>query len=307
MKYYKDFYNYNKLFEVLKNTSNNNNNKFIYYSNLDRFILNISNDLNNFFFEKRKEEINFDYIMPNPSHINKNIIFYENCFIIDKKIIDMMLNAHKNLNENIAKLSYKIKVKNKYIYLIGINSNSVTIGIINDNLLFTPKFLILYNNFIILEREFNLLFLKPIKEYIRIRNCLETYKNIQTLIEGKNNKIGNMIVLKVDEFKTKQINDIMRNKLEKDFNKNKEISEYKSILDNYKDNCLKKKPFYQSKSMHHSNISNMRDQSTKNSDKILKPKNSGDYIIADNIEIQIINKRKNINQEKIIIKMNWIS
>ena len=50
LKYYKDFYNYNKLFEVLKNTSNNNNNKFIYYSNLDRFILNISNDLNNFFF-----------------------------------------------------------------------------------------------------------------------------------------------------------------------------------------------------------------------------------------------------------------
>ena len=202
MKYYKDFYNYNKLFEVLKNTSNNNNNKFIYYSNLDRFILNISNDLNNFFFEKRKEEINFDYIMPNPSHINKNIIFYENCFIIDKKIIDVMLDAHKNLNENIAKLSYKIKVKNKYIYLIGINSNSISIGSINDNLLFTPKFLFLYNNFIILEREFHLLFQKTIKEYIRIRNCLETYKDIQTLIEGKNNKIGNMIVLKVDEFKS---------------------------------------------------------------------------------------------------------
>ena len=72
---------------------------------------------------------------------------------------------------------------------------------INDNLLFTTKFLFLYNNFIILEREFNLLFQHKIKEYIKFRECLETYKNIQTLIEGKNNKIGNMIVLKVDEFK----------------------------------------------------------------------------------------------------------
>ena len=42
----------------------------------------------------------------------------------------------------------------------------------------------------------------------------------------------------------------------------------------------------------------MRDQSSKNSDKILKPKNSVDYIIADNIEIQIINKRKNFSEKK---------
>jgi hypothetical protein len=126
--------------------SNNNNNRIINYKKVNRFILNISNDLDNFCIEKRKAEINFDFIMASPSYINKDIIFYENCFIIDKKIIDMMLDAHKNVNENIAKLSYKIKVKNKYIYLIGINSNSVSIGSLNDNLLFTPKFLFLYKN-----------------------------------------------------------------------------------------------------------------------------------------------------------------
>ena len=298
LKYYKDFYNYKKLFEELKIISNNNNNNLINYTTLDGFMLNISNDLNNFFFEKRKNDINFDNIMTNPSYINKNIIFYENCFIIDKKIIDMMVNVHKNLNENIAKLTYKIKVKNKYIYLIGNNSNSISIGSINENLLFTPKFLFIYNNFKILKRELNLLFQKTIKEYIRNRNCLETYKDIQTLIEGKNNKIGSMIVLKVDEFKSKQINDIMKNKLEKDFNKNKEISKYKIILDNYKDNCLKKKAFYQSKSMHHSNISTKKVQSSKNSDKILKPKNLEDNINGRNIEIQIINKRKNCSEKK---------
>ena len=50
LKYYKDFYNYRKLFETLENISNNNNNKLINYNNVNRFILNISYDLNNFFF-----------------------------------------------------------------------------------------------------------------------------------------------------------------------------------------------------------------------------------------------------------------
>ena len=181
--------------------------------------------------------------MPNISYINKNINFYDNCFIIDEQIINRMLNAHKNLTDNIDKLSYKIKVKSKYIYLICYNSNSVSIGFLNDNLLFTPTLLFLYNNFIILEREFNLLFKKTIKEYIQFRKCLETYKNIQALIERKNNKIGNMISLKVDEFKSKQITDNMKKELEKDCNKNKEISEYKSILSNYTNNSLKKKHF----------------------------------------------------------------
>jgi len=47
---------------------------------------------------------------------------------------------------------------------------------------------------------------------MEFRKCLNSNKNIQSLIEGKNNKIGNMFILKVDEFKSRQINDIMRNK-----------------------------------------------------------------------------------------------
>ena len=63
-------------------------------------------------------------------------------------------------------------------------------------------------------------------------------------------------------------------------------------MGNYKDNCLTKKVNL-SESMNHSNISNMREQSSKNSDKIQKSKNSEDYInIEENIEIQINNKRK---------------
>ena len=303
LEYYKDFYNYNnKLFGVLKNISSNYTNNLINYKNLDRFILNISNDLNNFILEKRKGEINFEYIIPNPTYIKNNIVFYENCFIFDKKIIDMMLSTYSNLNKNIANLSYKIRVKNKFIYLIDINSNSVSIGCINGNLLFNPKLLIFYNNFIILEREFNLLFQKTIKEYIKLRKCSETYKINQLLIEGKNNKIGNLVVLKVDEFKSKQITDNKKIKLEKGFNKNKEISEYKTIFGNYVDICLKKKIYNKSKSMYHSNINNMRDQYSRNSIKIPKHKNLEDYNV-ENIETQInknniYNKRKNFSKKR---------
>ena len=107
--------------------------------------------------------------------------------------------------------------------------------------LFNPKLLIFYNNFIILEREFSLLFQKTIKEYIKLRKCSETYKINQPLIEGKNNKIGNLVTLKFDEFKSKQMTDNKKIKLEKGFNKNKEISEYKTIFGNYADICLRKK------------------------------------------------------------------
>ena len=167
LKDYKDFYNYNKLFELLKNISNNNNNKSINYQNLnENNILNISNNLKNIFLEKRIDKINFGYKMPNLSYIN-NINFNESCFIIDEKIIDMIINTHKNLNEKISKLSYKIKIKNKYVFLI--NINSISIGYINDELLFIPKFLFFYNNYMILEREINLLFSNNIQDYIKYR------------------------------------------------------------------------------------------------------------------------------------------
>ena len=195
---YKDFYNYNKLFEALKYISNNN--QSINYKNLNEFILSIANALENI-FERGKGGINIDYIMPKPSYIN-DISLYEKCFIIDEKIIDM-INAHEYLNDIIPKISYKIKVKDKYVYLIG--PRSISIGNINNDLLFISKCLFVYCNFRILEKEKNLLFSKTIKEYIRLRKCSEVNKNIQPLIEGKKNIIGNMIVLKVNEFKTKSI------------------------------------------------------------------------------------------------------
>ena len=96
--------------------------------------MNILYALKNIVLERGKGGINIDYIMPKPSCIN-NISLYEKCFIIDEKIIDM-INTHEYVNNKIRRY-YKIKIKDKYLYLIGLHF--ISIGNINNYLLFIPK------------------------------------------------------------------------------------------------------------------------------------------------------------------------
>ena len=248
---YKDFYNYDELCKDLEYISSNN--KSIHYKNLNEFILSISNALKNNFVERGAGGINIDYIMPKPSYIN-NISIYQNCFILDEKIIDM-INTHEYLNDIIPKISYKIKVKDKYIYLI--NSHSISIGNINNDLLFITKCFFVYFNLNILEKEKNLLFSNIIQNYIRLRKCSEVNENIQPLIEGNKNIIGNMIVLNDNEFKTKSIPKKRNNNF---LNKDKEISEIKNSQQNYKNIYLKKNITNQSRSIEHPVMNNMKSQ-----------------------------------------------
>ena len=90
--------------------------------------------MKNNFIERGKGGINIDSRMPKPSYIN-NISLYENCLIIDEKIIDM-INTHEYVNNKIRRY-YKIKIKDKYLYLIGLHF--ISIGNINNYLLFIPK------------------------------------------------------------------------------------------------------------------------------------------------------------------------
>ena len=133
--------------------------------------------------KKRKSEIKIDVddIMINPSIID-NIEFYEECFIIDEKIIDM-INKHEYLNKKIQKTSdiIKIKVKNSYLFLINMKLIFISIGKINENLLFIPICLLAYKNRRLFEEVKNLLFSNTIIDYLRFRKCSETNQNLQTL------------------------------------------------------------------------------------------------------------------------------
>ena len=204
---YKDFYDYNKLYKALEGYSNNN--IYINYKNLNGYISTISLNIKKTFLKKRKSgiEMSIDYIMIKPTYID-NIEFYENCFIIDEKIIDM-INKYEHLSEKISKTDHlikiKIKVKDNYIYLINSKLISISIGKINDNLIFIPICLLVYDTLGILKEEKKLLFSNEIKDYLRLRKCSETIENMQTLIKDKKNEeIGNVIILKVDEFKPKE-------------------------------------------------------------------------------------------------------
>ena len=131
---YKDFYDYNKLYKALEGYSNNN--IHINYKNLNGYIPTISLNIKKTFLKKRKSgiEMSIDYIMIKPTYID-NIEFYENCFIIDEKIIDM-INKYEYLSEKISKTEHlikiKIKVKDNYIYFINSKLISISIGKIND-------------------------------------------------------------------------------------------------------------------------------------------------------------------------------
>ena len=150
---YKDFYDYNKLYKALEGYSNNN--IHINYKNLNGYIPTISLNIKKTFLKKRKSgiEMSIDYIMIKPTYID-NIKFYENCFIIDEKIIDM-INKYEYLSEKISKTEHlikiKIKVKDNYIYLINSKLISISIGKINDNLIFIPICLLVYDTLGILK------------------------------------------------------------------------------------------------------------------------------------------------------------
>ena len=231
LKDYKDFYDYSKLYKALKGYSNNN--IHINYKNLDGYILQISFNIKKSFSIERKSGIkmSIDDIIIKPTYID-NIEFYENCFIIDEKIIDM-INAYEYLNEKISKTDHlikiKIKVKNNYIYLINSKLISISIGKIDDNLIYIPICLLVYDTLGILDEEKKLVFSNEIKNYLRLRKCSETNKNMQTLIEDKKNEeIGNVIILKVDEFKSKENTENKNNSKLEELNEKINILEQKN-------------------------------------------------------------------------------
>jgi len=190
LKTYKDFYDYNNLYKALDDYSNNKNNNRINYNNIENYISTISFNIKESFWKKRKSEIKIDIdnIMINPSKIN-NIIFYEDCFIIDEKIIDI-INEYEYLNKKIQKTSdiIKISINNNYVFLIDTKLISISIGKINEKLLFIPLCLLAYKNKRIQDEEKHLLFSNTIIDYLRLRKCSETNKNMQTLIKDQENE-----------------------------------------------------------------------------------------------------------------------
>ena len=110
--------------------------------------------------------------------------------------------------------SKKLFTNNNDIFLI--DNNKITIIDYDENMLFIPKYVILYNNLELIKSEKEELYSYSKEEYIKLRGCKENNYKIQTLMK-ENNKIGSLLILndisKSDISKSIEVNNGQPNKM----------------------------------------------------------------------------------------------
>ena len=186
---YKEYYNYAKFYEMI-NAFYMKNSK-INYSNLDKNINYIIND----FLEK--DTLNFDKkeLSKDLREINNirikilNIKFVKNAIIVPSKIMNIIIKWNKNIVLYSKKLLYKEqKIFNLYNpYLI--------IGNLNNNNIFIPKYIFVYNSKEIYDSEKKIFLSTLVNEYIAMRKCEENLINKPQILKNDNNEeLGQFII-----------------------------------------------------------------------------------------------------------------
>ena len=190
---FKSSNNYDKICNALKryDEKNNKNNDIDYYK-LSDYRCTIFNDLlNNEKFEFSDNSYqNFNEMMKVEEH-------YNNGFIIHEKIIGLIFGKITPYSDNFREKN--IKVIGCYIYIIDkSNVKSIYIGTLNENLTFNIIYVIEYSSSTISDKESkNLLFTKPIEEYLKLRKCYLTKKKKYDakLYDNKDNtEIGTILI-----------------------------------------------------------------------------------------------------------------
>jgi hypothetical protein len=97
--------------------------------------------------------------------------------------------------QDISKHLKKILMTNNYIFLF--HEHGIEIGNISDQSIFIQKYILLYENIEIFEKEKKLLISISINKYLDFRKCIEeNYDKIQILKSSTYGNIGKLIVLK---------------------------------------------------------------------------------------------------------------
>ena len=206
MNKFKRFIKYEEIYKILKIYEMKSRNE-IDYSNLDinfytQHFLNEFQD--NFEKIENFEIMNKSYLKYEPLLISniQNILYYSNCFFIDKKILDLMKKIVVIKTINYANISRK----NNKIYLFF--NNNINVGDLDNELIFDSKYIISYNSNLIFNEEKNIILNMNLSKYFIQNECSINRAGIQNLI--KNNKnIGNLYILKFNkdynDFKFKSV------------------------------------------------------------------------------------------------------
>ena len=220
----KNYYNYQSLQSLLSDKTN----KEINYSNLNNNLNELLLFLNNNFIEKMKlpeESINSDLHTKLES---KDDIIY----IIPKEIMDSIMK-YLFKNKKILNETKSILLNDNNNIFIS-DSSKVIYGNLNDNLLFNSKYIFSYNNKNILDQEKEILYSKPIKDYIDLRGCDSNLHTDKQNLKINSEIIGNLIISHCNNIEYSKKKEASFNKQENS-NQNKESDIICQNIDNNSD------------------------------------------------------------------------
>ena len=284
IKEFKDFYDYNKIFNFLGN--NDKEIKYINYSNLDKkidYIMKLfSNEFKNFKKFDNKNEIA-------PILVKYFRIYYiEKGYLLPEKIKDMIEKCLYQLNNNDFKYE-KIFAKENHI-CIQENLN-IIVGILNRELIFFLKYIFSFKDKDILESELKIFNNYSILEYINLRKCKDKYNNTTQILTRETNEdnsyLGKFIISNYDNQSKNEIknnhNIINNNSEEENSKSHKEIMQLEKKINNYK---IQEKEFLNKLNILLEKIRNIEDENTNKSFEIEK------------LRKKISEKNENINNIK---------
>ena len=191
---YKEFYNYESIYNFLKD---NKNFISVNYNNLD---VSIKTILDSYLAEHPNSKIkelpdnllNIEEIKPILIEYEE-LSFYGTNYLISEKIIEMI---KKNVFQNkfLSIQLNKIYAINNNIFLF--DNKKLIIGNLFDEFLFKPKYILNYENSKTLESEKNLFISTSLEKYIEFRRCKINIIYEKQIMKNENCKdIGELIVL----------------------------------------------------------------------------------------------------------------
>ena len=199
---FKEKYNYQELSNILNlcYVKEGENNIPVNYNNFENFIDNIKSLLNENEFIVGSKEIDIDLFdeknLINHNFYDKDKKFYycQNCYIINLKILEKIqkyIFGDKKLN--IKKKEIINKDNNVFIIFSTGVSIFITVGNLNEQLIFISKYVLCYNIHQIYIQEKKILFGNSIEYYIK--KCQERHTDLLILKNEKNENIAKFMVL----------------------------------------------------------------------------------------------------------------
>ena len=181
IKEYKKYYNYDKMFDLLNNINNNNINYYNGDALMGNLIMSLKDKIIFNTLKLSEDLINRDKIQPNVN-IKEIIKYNQLSYIIPSKIMNI-IEKNEFVDKDIYIGSVEIFTKENYIYIS--DFYTLTVGSLNEQLLYVPKYIFSYQTMDTLDLEKEKILSFSIEVYITMNNCIiNNYNNIQKLEKG---------------------------------------------------------------------------------------------------------------------------